>query len=77
MKVSSPARLTIERITDSETFTALGEEWDELLASSEADCVFLTWEWLHTWWNHLAAGRRLRLSPFATRASWWVCSRFW
>jgi CelD/BcsL family acetyltransferase involved in cellulose biosynthesis len=53
--------LTIDRITDRETFTTLREEWDELLASSKADCVFLTWEWLHTWWNHLGAGRQLRL----------------
>src|SRR5262245_60013268 len=61
MRVSSPAHLTIDRITDREAFTALREEWSDLLASSEADCVFLTWEWLHTWWNLLAAGRQLHL----------------
>src|SRR5204862_4045645 len=61
MSTPSPAGLTIERIEDPARFTALREEWDELLASSAADCIFLTWEWLHTWWNHLAAGRRLYL----------------
>src|SRR5207245_8149975 len=27
--------------------------------SSRADCLFLTWQWLHTWWTHLGEGRRL------------------
>ena len=26
---------------------------------SAGDCVFLTWEWLRTWWKHLGGGRRL------------------
>jgi len=51
----------IEKITDEPGFHALREEWTELLASSSSDCVFLTWEWLHTWWKHLGAGRRLDL----------------
>src|SRR5262249_7982458 len=61
MKLSSTARLTIDRITDRGTFMTLREEWRELLAASGADCIFLTWEWLYAWWNHLAAGRQLRL----------------
>ncbi len=42
-------------------FDALGREWNELLAASEADCLFLTWEWLHTWWKHLAEDRELAI----------------
>ena len=42
-------------------FTALREEWNGLLVHSDADCIFLTWEWLHTWWKHLAGNRRLKI----------------
>ena len=51
--------LSIERIDDEERFAGLAGEWDALLADTDADNVFLTWEWLHTWWRHLAGRRRL------------------
>src|ERR1700745_3826258 len=35
---------------------ALAPDWNELLRSSAADCVFLTWERVNTWWKHLSAG---------------------
>ena len=54
-----------EVIDDSGVFTGLEQEWNELLHASAADCPFLTWEWLHTWWTHLGSHRRLRL--FAVR----------
>jgi CelD/BcsL family acetyltransferase involved in cellulose biosynthesis len=53
------ASVTVETITEIEAFRALRDEWTVLLAQSPADCLFLTWEWLHTWWTHLADGRRL------------------
>ena len=55
----STASVTVETITEVEAFRELREEWTLLLARSDADCLFLTWEWLHTWWTHLAADRRL------------------
>lgn len=54
-------RPRVEVIADAERFAALREEWSELLQSSPSDCLFLTWEWLHTWWKHLSGGRRLSL----------------
>jgi CelD/BcsL family acetyltransferase involved in cellulose biosynthesis len=42
-------------------FRELHDEWDSLLASSLSDCVFLTHEWLFTWWKHLSAGRELSI----------------
>jgi CelD/BcsL family acetyltransferase involved in cellulose biosynthesis len=51
--------LRIEVIEDARGFAGLRGEWNELLAASRADCVFLTWEWLHTWWLHLGEDRRL------------------
>jgi CelD/BcsL family acetyltransferase involved in cellulose biosynthesis len=51
----------VERIADRWGFTALDREWNELLRSSEANCPFLTWEWLHTWWKHLGGASALRI----------------
>ena len=49
----------IERIEDTAGFEKLREEWNELLQASASNCLFLTWEWLYTWWKHLAEGRKL------------------
>lgn len=74
----------IDTIDEPARFTDLREEWNELLADSDSDGLFLTWEWLHTWWRHLAEDRRLRivtvrrdrrligLAPLTRRAPrWW------
>jgi CelD/BcsL family acetyltransferase involved in cellulose biosynthesis len=53
--------LTIERIEDADRFAGMANEWNALLGDSDADCFFLTWEWLYTWWQHLAGRRRLFL----------------
>src|SRR6266550_2101649 len=51
--------IQIEIIDDAAAFARLRPEWNALLASSRSDCVFLTWEWLHTWWKELSDGRHL------------------
>ena len=53
--------LTVGHVTDPVRFAGLSQEWDALLRDSAADTVFLTWEWLHTWWRHLGGSRRLFL----------------
>jgi len=53
--------LKVECIEDTDTLTLLRPEWDALLKASGADCLFLTWEWMATWWKHLAQGRRLNV----------------
>src|SRR6185295_513676 len=75
------APLTVERASDVAAFRALEQEWDELLEASDSRCVFLTWAWLFTWWNHLAEDRLLHilivrrgkkliaLAPFCLRPS--------
>jgi CelD/BcsL family acetyltransferase involved in cellulose biosynthesis len=50
---------TIDIVDNASDFAAMRDEWTELLASSSSDCLFLTWEWLHTWWIHFANHRRL------------------
>ncbi len=79
--VTAEPPCSVERIATQGEFTALRAEWDELLAASAADHLFLTWEWLHTWWHHLGRGRRLAilavrrggrlvaLAPLATSAA--------
>ena len=74
-----PAALTVQTLSEPSAFAALGSEWTELLEASDSDGFFLTWEWLFTWWKHLAEGRRLfiltvrsgeellAIAPFAIR----------
>lgn len=55
------ARAQVEVVEDADRFRALQKEWTDLLDDSAADGLFLTWEWLYTWWTHLADGRKLSL----------------
>ena len=71
--------MVIEKIDSVSDFQALRPQWDDLLAHSGSDCLFLTWEWMFSWWQHFGAGRELALyagrsgdaldliAPFATR----------
>jgi len=51
----------IELIDSNAGFAKLRTEWDEVLQKSQSNCLFLTWEWVHTWWKHLSGKRRLFL----------------
>jgi CelD/BcsL family acetyltransferase involved in cellulose biosynthesis len=57
--------ITIEQIQRPWEFGRMQSEWNELLENSGVDCLFLTWEWLYTWWKHMAENREL--SIFAAR----------
>lgn len=39
-------------------FRTLGAVWNHLLLSMEYPIVFLTWEWIYTWWEHFGANNR-------------------
>jgi CelD/BcsL family acetyltransferase involved in cellulose biosynthesis len=43
--------LLITIIEDAERLSHLEDEWTELLENSQQDCLFLTPEWLTTWWR--------------------------
>lgn len=50
-------KLRVKEIGD---FQLLKEEWNGLLEKSLlGNNVFLTWEWLSTWWKHFGEGRKL------------------
>ncbi len=62
----SPRRFSLERVTRVDEIP--GEaEWNELLKQSAADSLFLTWEWVTTWWS--VYGSRSRLHLLVARAS--------
>src|SRR6266849_2732849 len=49
-----PASMTereISVIRDPAGLAALDGQWDDLLARSGSDTVFLTWDWLRTWYE--------------------------
>jgi CelD/BcsL family acetyltransferase involved in cellulose biosynthesis len=51
----------VKTIGEASAFAILNQEWDQLLQASDSDGLFLTWEWLHTWWKHLAGERQLHI----------------
>lgn len=38
-------------VSDEAAFLELAGEWDDLLARSSADSLFLTWDYVSTWWS--------------------------
>jgi GNAT superfamily N-acetyltransferase len=48
-----------------EDFASGRDSWEALLAQSEADRLFMGWEWQHGWWKHFAARLGLRLRIIA------------
>jgi len=42
----------IKQVVSYEEFRGLRDEWDALLEKSGAGSIFLTWEWMNSWWNN-------------------------
>jgi len=46
-------------VKEADDFQGLRKKWDVLLKNNLlGDNVFLTWEWLFTWWKHFGEGRK-------------------
>lgn len=58
----SSDNLLVTVIEDPARLERLADEWADLLADSETDNLFLTCEWLQTWWEHFSEGRTLALA---------------
>jgi CelD/BcsL family acetyltransferase involved in cellulose biosynthesis len=43
--------INVEIVQSEEGFLALAAEWSALLESSGLENIFLTWEWMSTWWE--------------------------
>jgi CelD/BcsL family acetyltransferase involved in cellulose biosynthesis len=55
------ASLRVEAVVDLAAFTQMKDPWNQLLEESRSDSIFLTWEWLHSWWGRLSGARRLHI----------------
>jgi len=53
--------LSIKEVNDIEAFQSLKERWNMLLQQCPDNNVFLTWEWLFTWWRHYGQDKKLRI----------------
>lgn len=53
--------MRIECITTEEQLQRLEPDWNALLRRSNADTIFLTWEWLWTWWLSYRDDKELRV----------------
>ncbi len=53
--------IQIEVLQDTLSFSALKREWTELLNDTSNNNIFLTWEWMYTWWIHFRNGKQLFL----------------
>ena len=43
--------MKIEIISSEKDFTALQQDWNTLQKGSADKSIFLTWDWMHTWWD--------------------------
>jgi CelD/BcsL family acetyltransferase involved in cellulose biosynthesis len=51
--------LSIEEINTFEKFLSLNSVWNRVLSQSDSNSVFLTFEWLTTWWKHFGKNKRV------------------
>ncbi len=46
--------IKVNRISTTEEFAAIRKEWNDLLSVSNANSIFLTWEWAFSWWENFS-----------------------
>lgn len=54
-----PTLLKVIKIGTIQEFQNLKKDWGHLLSASRTDNIFLTWEWLYTWWETYSKGKEL------------------
>ncbi len=47
----SQVNIKVEELSNTSAFRDARQEWTELLQISEANQLFLSWEWQYTWWE--------------------------
>ena len=79
MKIIENNMISVELIDKEDNFYSMKEIWNPLLRESRSETVFLTWEWLTSWWKAYGNGfklfilrvsrdgRVIGLAPFYTR----------
>jgi CelD/BcsL family acetyltransferase involved in cellulose biosynthesis len=56
--------MKVECIRDLESLEKLKDTWNELLFSSEQNCIFLTHEWISSWWKCFSEDNSLEILIF-------------
>ncbi len=51
--------LSIKKVSTQNEFLELKYDWSALLRKSRSDTLFLTWEWMYTWWECFQENRQL------------------
>jgi hypothetical protein len=46
----SELHVSVERLT-ADDFSKLAQKWQDVLESSDADPLFMSWPWLFSWWE--------------------------
>lgn len=59
-----PGDISIRVIDDKNEFESLREIWDSLLSNCEDRNIFLSWEWLFSWWTHYSDNHTLHILLF-------------
>jgi CelD/BcsL family acetyltransferase involved in cellulose biosynthesis len=52
-------KLTLRKVSTTQGFRELKEKWNQLLEQSPDPNIFLTWEWLYTWWEFYSSRYQL------------------
>ena len=52
-------KIYLKKIHTAQEFRELKDKWDSFLEQSSHPNVFLTWEWLYTWWELYSSGYQL------------------
>jgi len=53
--------MRVRLVEEEAAWLGLREVWNTLLTECRISNIFLTFEWLHTWWQHFGRGKRLFL----------------
>ena len=51
--------LSTKKVSTQNKFSKLKGDWTTLLKKSKSDTVFLTWEWMYTWWECFKENKQL------------------
>lgn len=51
--------ICLKKVDTTQKFGELKDKWDSLLEKSSSPNVFLTWEWLFTWWEFYSSSYQL------------------
>lgn len=53
--------IQISTVNDISELSSLKDKWNNLLNKSKSDNIFLTHQWIFTWWRYFGAGKKLKI----------------